>query len=956
MTKSLITTAGRATLVGSALAALTLAAGAPASAAQERDRGRAFEALLRRADLDLDGKISRDEFPRTARAFRRLDRDRDGYLTREDFAPSKDGPEAPPEGDPAPEGPATAEQIEFFESKIRPVLAESCFSCHSDLAGRVRGDLRVDSRAALLAGGATGAAIVPGDPDASPLIEAVRYEDPIFAMPPKAPLSDEAVRDLERWVKMGAPWPDAGPRVPDDAMHAGVEVEDLAGGESLDREIDIEAGREFWSFRLPVRVEPPTPEDAEWAWGPIDGFLRTAMEEAEVEPVRDADKRTWLRRVTFDLTGLPPTPEEIEAFEADRSATAYETVVDRLLASDAFGERFGRHWLDVARYGESSGKETNVAYPHAWRYRDFVIDAMNEDMRFDVFLQKQVAGDLLEYAGEDERAENLVATGYLAIGSKSHNTNDRRQFALDVVDEQIDAVSQGMLGLTLACARCHDHKFDPVPIEDYYALAGIFLSTDTRYGTLRGAGNDHPSDLIDLPAGADVPDGPTMDPLIRRLFERGRERAERRASPDGMSMDREMDTADERLARLQQRRSAQQAAILDDLLVRFDERGRPTAANRVAMGAVEGTPRDIAVLERGELDRPGDVVERGLPQVLWSGEQPAIDEGSGRLELARWVGSGDNPLTARVWVNRIWLHMFGAGIVSTPDNFGAGGQPPSHPELLDWLATELVANDWSTKSIVREIALSHAYRLDSSSSRANEALDPDAVTRWRMADRRLEAESIRDALLAVSGTLESDPPVGSPTGAIEGALRVEQLTTFLTQERPVRSVYLPSLRGEVVHSLEVFDAPDAAFVTGDREETSAATQALFLMNDEDVLRLADAFADRLMAAEEKDTRRIRLAFEIALGRRPTSVETDAVRRFLREYERMSPKENDASDRSSTRRGRAQRGGAGRGGSQRGRARGRGSDAALAPPRSPEHAAWSAFAQALFQSAEFRTIG
>ncbi|MEM9382984.1 MAG: DUF1549 domain-containing protein, partial [Planctomycetota bacterium] len=785
MIQSPTTTARRAAFVGAALTALTLAVSSPTSAAQEPDRSRAFEGLLRRADLDLDGRISRDEFPRSARAFRRLDRNRDGYLTRDEFAPPTSRPADRPET-PAPvaaDGSATEEQVEFFESKIRPVLVESCFSCHSPAAGRIRGDLVMDSRAALLVGGATGPAIVPGDPDASPLIEAVRYDDPLFAMPPKAPLSDEAVRDLERWVAMGAPWPDEGPRVPDDAMHAGVEVKDLAGGESLDREIDLEAGREFWSFQPPARVEPPTPVDAEWAWGEIDLFLRATMEEAGVEPVQDADRRTWLRRVTFDLTGLPPTPEEIAAFEADRSERAHEAVVDRLLASDAYGERFGRHWLDVARYGESSGKETNVAYPHAWRYRDFVIEAMNEDMRFDVFVQKQLAGDLLEYAGEDERAENLVATGYLAIGAKSHNTNDRRQFALDMVDEQIDAVSQGMLGLTLACARCHDHKFDPVPIEDYYALAGIFLSTETRYGTLRGAGNDYPSRLIDLPAGADLPDGPTMDPLIRQLFQRGKERAERRASPDGMSMDGAMDGGDERLARLRQRRSAQQAAILEDLLVRFDERGRPTAANRVAMGAVDGRARNVAVLERGELDRPGDVVERGFPQVLVRGDGPSIDDGSGRLELARWIGSADNPLTARVWVNRVWLHLFGTGIVPTPDNFGAGGQPPSHPELLDWLANELVENDWSTKSIVREIVLSHAYRLDSRSKRDNDALDPDAVTRWRMQDRRLEAESIRDALLAVAGTLESEPPVGSPAGAIEGALRAEQLTAFLTQER-----------------------------------------------------------------------------------------------------------------------------------------------------------------------------
>ncbi|MCB9907611.1 MAG: DUF1549 domain-containing protein [Planctomycetes bacterium] len=952
--------------------ALTAPAASPASPVQERDPGRAFEALKRRLDKNLDGKISKEEFNRGQRAFKRLDADGDGFLTQADadalagkgkVASDQPRPELPSEGT-APQ--ATAEQIEFFETNVRPVLVEKCFKCHSTDSKRIKAGLTLNTREGFLTGGESGPAMVPGDVEASSFIEAIRYQNPDFEMPPKERLSDQQIADLESWVRMGAPWPSE-PDMGSMEMSAAGSTDDAPHKESLNRHIDIDAGRQFWSFQPPVRSEPPNPEHEGWARSAIDRFLLANMETTGVAPVDDADDRTWLRRVTFDLTGLPPTPEDIAAFLDDSSKERDAHVVDRLLASNAYAERWGRHWLDVARYAESSGKEQNVVYPHAWRYRDWVLAAFRADMPYDRFLKLQLAGDLVPVSDETEHAWNQIATGYLAIGSKGHANRDRTRFQLDMVDEQIDAMSQGMLGLTVSCARCHDHKFDPIPTKDYYALAGIFLSTDTHFGTLRGPGNNQPSDLLALPQAADLPNGPDMGPEVRRLLERGRERLDK-ASQETMEMEAKGDKADAAQTAFQKRTQADQERLLADLLARFDDRGRALPKNRLAMGVSEGEPRDIAVLERGELDRPGEVVPRNMPQVLRSPDAPPIRAGSGRLELATWIASADNPLTARVWANRVWLHLFGSGIVPTPDNFGAAGLPPTHPELLDWLATELVAQGWSTKALIREITLSHAYRLSSRSDRAAEAIDPDVRTLWRMPKRRLESEALRDAMLAVAGTLSDAAPVGSAAGTFEGVLRNEQVAQIMLREQPVRSVYLPAPRGFVMDTLAAFDAPDSEFVTGDRDETTVATQALFLMNDSEVLRLADAFAGRLLDIPGSDDDKIRAGFELALGRQPTNGERHAVSAFLRDYQRevertieqdaSQGKAKDAAPSSDRQRQRDQ---------ARARARekarelarqrnGAPGNAAPEPLRDPRRAAWSAFAQSLFQGAEFRVIG
>ena len=899
----------------SPLLLLALWALSPAALPQGRDRGEMWKKLLERFDKDADGKVSAAEFDRGPKLFQRLDKNGDGFIDESEFkGAGASKPEAPKEAPkPAETTEVTPEAAAFFESKIRPLLDRSCYQCHSARAEKLKGGLRLDSRESILAGGASGPAAAPGDVESSLLVQAVHWTDKDLQMPPKKQLGADEQHDLERWVALGLPWP-AG---------VGSSAASTPAPAAEKHTIDFAKAREFWAFQPPQRASAPPVKDKSWAWCEIDRFLLAGMEERGAKPVADAARGAWLRRVSFDLTGLPPTPEELAAFERERGEDSFAAAVDRLLSSSAYGERWGRHWLDVARYAESSGKDTNIVYPQAWRYRDWVIAAFNADLSYDRFLEEQIAGDLQPATDEDQRAAHTIATGYLALGAKGHNTRDKRQFAYDLADEQIDAVSQGMLGLTVSCARCHDHKFDPIPTADYYSLAGIFLSTDTRYGTLRGPGNNNPSALIALPAGAHVPDGPTMDPATRARLMAARTLIERQAE-GGKPGDAQQ--------KIQQRLANEQKKILDELLARFDESGRPLPANRQAMGAVEGRARDAAVLERGELAKAGPSVPRGFPQVIGDLDVPPIGKQSGRKELAEWIASPQNPLTARVWVNRVWLHLFGHGLVRTPDNFGASGQRPTNQALLDWLATELVAQGWSTKKLVREIVLSHAYRLAARNDSGNLAADPENLTLWRMPERRLEAEAIRDAMLCAAGTLK-EAPVGSPIGTLEGATRREELVGPLLADRPVRSIYLPILRDRLPDALEVFDAAEPSFVIGDRDETNVATQALYLMNDKDVIAASDAFATRVLALPGDEDARIGQAFLLALGRKPDGAELESVRKFLHEFQRKK----DAPDAEKPEKPEKQKRG----------------KRAVKSDDDAQREAWSAFVQTLFQCAEFR---
>ncbi|HEY1050745.1 MAG TPA: DUF1549 domain-containing protein, partial [Prosthecobacter sp.] len=378
----------------------------------------------------------------------------------------------------------TSDQLNFFEKNIRPVLVQHCYKCHSEQSEKVKGGLTVDTKHGLALGGESGhPGVTPGNLAESSIYEAILWQNPDTQMPPKQKLPEDVIANFKKWIEMGAPDP---------------REQKMANASGGKRVIDVDAGRQHWSFQKPMKPKPPAVVTSGWAKTDIDRFVLAKMEENKLRPVRDADRSTLIRRIAFDLTGLPPTPDEVKAFVTDNSPDAVKRVIDMYLDSERYGERWARHWLDVARYGESSGKEVNVLYPHAWRYRDYVVESFKKDKPYDLFLKEQIAGDLMKSEGKRDQAEKIVATGFLAIGSKGHNNRDRRQFAMDLVDEQIDTMSQSMLGLTLACARCHDHKFDPVTQRDYYALAGIFLSSETLFGTYSQLQNANTTALIEL--------------------------------------------------------------------------------------------------------------------------------------------------------------------------------------------------------------------------------------------------------------------------------------------------------------------------------------------------------------------------------------------------------------------------------------------------------------------------
>ncbi len=755
--------------------------------------------------------------------------------------------------------PSSAEDIEFFERSIRPILVDECYSCHSSEADEIEGGLTLDTREGIRRGGDTGPAVVPGNVGRSLLIAAIRQSDDNLQMPPDRKLPPEVIADFEAWIARGAADPREGAAAVDHAY-----------------EIDIELGRHFWAFQHPQPSEPPPVESADWPWTDVDRFLLARMEQAGLRPVGDVDPESLIRRLYFDLIGLPPSPEEVDRFvemHASDPQVAVAYVADQLLASPRFGERWGRHWLDVARYAESTGQAANFAYPHAWRYRDWVIDAFNDDKPYDQFIREQLAGDLLPTTNDDERAANMIATGFLAIGPKSLNERNRRQFQADVVDEQIDVTFQAFQALTVACARCHDHRFDPIPQTDYYALAGIFRSTETCYGTIRVVQSNHPSSLLELPDDADIVQ--SLEPLTDLRRERIEGQMDQlREQMDGMT------GQDAFIRRIF---TGSRVTQLQSQLDSYDDEGMPKA---FAMGVREGRfMGDSPLLIRGEIDQPAERVQRGFPQVLTE-SQPRIGfRSSGRRQLADWMASTDNPLTARVIVNRVWLHLIGRGLVATPDNFGVSGMPPSHPELLDHLAVSFVDEGWSIKQLIRSIVVSRAYQLDSAFDETNYEVDPDNVYVWRIPNRRLEAEALRDTMLHVSGRLDLEPPQGSLV-----ARGGEGNVGFRFQGDPAetdthRSVYLPIMRDQVPEMLTVFDFPDPSLIIGERATTTIPAQSLFLMNNRFVIEQAQGMASRLMTDFDDDASRASEVYRQCYSRRPTDLELDRALDFLEDYAR-----------------------------------------------------------------------
>jgi mono/diheme cytochrome c family protein len=913
---------------------------------------------------------------------------------------------------------------EFFEKRIRPLFADHCYKCHGP--EKSKGDLRLDTRQGLRQGGKTGPAVVPGHPEKSLLIEAVRYTNEDLQMPPKEQLTETQVNDLVSWVREGAHDPRG------DAPAAAADP--------------IAAARQHWPYTPIASPTPPVVGDKTWPVNPIDQFILARLEENHLSPAPRADQRTLIRRATYDLTGLPPTPAEVEAFVADTSPDAYARLVDRLLASPAYGQRYARYWLDLVRYTDSfdaRGTGGPMDCAQAWRYRDYVVDAFNRDLPYDEFVREQIAGDLMEGSGlrvqgsAKTNAESktgtgtvsssslnpLIATTVYAIGNWGGGDADKEKLLTDIVDDQIDLTGRAFLGLTLACARCHDHKFDPIPTADYYGLAGIFFSSHilpdvgpktngpnmltiplasreelarreklkaqlaaleknpqptefTRASfvpmhepardihNLAGlvalkpsAKQDVPSAtfnttdkpvsfitikmparsvavhppptggvaaVFESPAAASVTitahladaDPNCGDGIAYRLLHRTGDSAKilsAGAIDNGKKAD--LSAGPATLARgdrvelliLPRAEYSCDTTLIDVKLTPTDGGGPthdlvtetladPFAANsswhfdqlvadpRIASlraqlatplptthglqeGGVPGSPQagihDVKIHIRGRYDRLGALVPRHFPRVLAGDKQAPITQGSGRLQLANWVASPTNPLTARVIANRLWQWHFGEGIVRTPNNFGKLGTAPTHPELLDYLATQLIRNHWSLKSLHRQIMLSATYQQ---ASIRPQPADPDNLLFSRMNRRRLDAEAIRDTMLAITGELDPTPQSGPG---------------FKDLDTPRRTLYMMTVRSDRTGYRMLFDAADPTAIVDKRTDSTVAPQALFVMNHPFVLARAKKLAAEAATPQRGDDRdRVNWLYRRLFARPATENEIALATRFI----------------------------------------------------------------------------
>ncbi len=752
-----------------------------------------------------------------------------------------------------------AEDRALFEKRVRPLLEQRCFECHSH-ATKIKGGLVLDSKSGWQQGGDHGAAIQPGKPDDSLLIKAVRYDDHDLQMPPKKRLSADEIALLEQWVKEGAP-------DPREAVVAAVKK----------KGVNFEVALKHWAFQ-PLKK----------------GALRLSADAPE------ADRYTLLRRVTFDLTGLPPSRADITAFVDDTSQDAFAHVVDRLLASHAFGERWARHWLDLVGYADQVGTANNVPAPGAWRYRDYVVRAFNADKPFDEFIHEQIAGDLMQAASIPQRQDQIIATGFLVLGNLNIVEDDKAKLRVDMVDQQIEKVGKAFLGMTLNCTRCHDHKFDPITLQDYYGLAGIFMSTESVYHTGRG--------VWSAPCFTELPATPEEQ---QRLIAARRDHEQAVAAMKARSADSKKQSAElvRQLAGLadpvqrtplekQKNECDKQAHELDNRLQHLDYiQPRPAIAH--ATHDAEH-PGDTQITIRGNAHALGSTVPRGFVKAAFSGTPPAIPaDQSGRLQLADWLTSPNNKLTARVTVNRLWQKLFGEGIVRSVDYFGLRGEKPSNPELLDALAARFVQLGWSQKKLIREIVLSPAYRQTSDAPRSGQ-------TRFR-----LDAEAIRDAVLAISGNLI--PCNGGPALALEYPENVSGLdpknvnpvafsvTKFRPEQPDLRTLYLPVVRssaqkgpGEI---LDIFDFAQPAQLQGRRNVTTVPPQALYLMNGPLIKNEAGKLGDQLWKAPAADDAARLAELYLRVFNRPiTRDETQEAQAFLATFETPIPASDEVPQR------------------------------------------------------------
>ncbi|MFV0446673.1 MAG: DUF1553 domain-containing protein [Planctomycetaceae bacterium] len=903
----------------------------------------------------------------------------------------------------------TAAETEFFEARIRPVLVEHCYQCHASAGEGIKGGLRLDHLGGWKTGGDSGPAVLPGNPEESLLLQAMKYES--YEMPPDGQLPVQVIADFEKWIQMGAP----DPRI------------DPPAGQASIRTIDLATERNFWSFQPLQASAVPTVTDALWPRTWIDRYIRAAQEQQQVTPSPDLDFERLLRRLSYDLVGLPPSVEEQQQFtQLARTdlESALADAVDRRIESPEFGMHWGRHWLDVARYADSNGGDFNATFHDAWRYRDYVVRSYNEDKPFDQFIREQVAGDLLPAKDDAQREEQIIATGFLMIGPKMLSERDKDKLRMDIVDEQISSVGSAFLGMTLGCCRCHDHKFDPIPTNDYYALAGIFRSTQV----LDGESQKYVSDFtrVDLPIEADH--AAALERHSQRMKSIDKQLASARKKRDalksktasqqslGVLVDDPQATKvglwtsstnvkpwvgagyvhDDRLEKGEKsitytpdlkatgeyevrfsfcyssgrdtqvpvriKHAAGESLVhvdqsreppIDKLFVvlgrfPFDagqtgsvtisntgttgyvmadavqfipvdelEQSTPDADSEKLAAAIKSAgadvkrieaekkqaaseappraPQAIAVREatdlgdcpvciRGEHQRPGAIVPRGFLQVALFEAPPQIpDDASGRRELGDWLADPRNPLTARVYVNRIWAHLLGEGLVRTTDNFGTLGDTPSHPQLLDRLASQFILRGWSTKHLVREIMLSHVYRQQATDRPDVFRLDPENRLLWRANRKRLPAEALRDTMLLVSGELDTATG-GSPVERLGVLVSTNSASDkgYNRSESSRRSLYMPIIRNEIPAMLTAFDFADPDFVTGRRNETNVPAQALLLLNSPFVREMADKSAARLLSeASGDDAGRVAWAYETALCRTPSGAEVDRALNFVR---------------------------------------------------------------------------
>ena len=713
-------------------------------------------------------------------------------------------------------------ETKFFERRIRPLLAKRCFACHSADAEAPESGLRLDHREGLIRGGASGPAIVPGAPRKSLLIQAVRYEK--NEMPPDGKLSAVEIRRLEKWVGMGAPWPDSS---------AAVKVLSEAG-------YDWEHYRtRHWSFRPVKKSKLPEVKDVVWPQGEIDRFILSGLEQKGLRPSAPVEAHILIRRIYLDLIGIPPKPEEVGVFVAeaavDRSA-AVSRLVNRLLDSPLYGERWGRHWLDVARFSDGSGGFLdNKTNSEAWRYRDWVVDAFNTDMPWNEFLRLQIAGDLL---GDKQAA---IGTGFFALGpqykSDGGDPDSIAQAKSETLDDRIDTLTRGILGLTVSCARCHDHKFDPIPQQDYYSLAGIFENSSVRE--------------LPLVESAVVNEWNVQQQAIQ--------------------------VCQKKIDSLRKAVRKENRDLTDDEQSRIDQWNRELADLKAAArpkyplahSLHDTGQRDMRIAIRGNLRQPGEMAPRRFLRILGGNKRPKFTNGSGRVELANAIADPVNPLTARVIANRIWQHHFGKALVRTPSNLGVLGETPTHPALLDWLAATFVESGWSVKTLHRRIMTSAVWQQSSQMDTACFSVDSDNRLVWRMNPRRVDVEVWRDSLLATTGELDLQQG-GPPVDDLAGSRR--------------RTLYARvSRNGDQFASddfLRLFDFPIMRATVAKRPASIVPQQYLFMLNSRFMVMRSQAFAVRLKQETATDADTIQTAYRLLFGRLPTDMEQRISAEFL----------------------------------------------------------------------------